>query len=198
MKHYTVAMQDLFGLPPAHQRSTAQHNLFFGLMPDDGTRDRMERVVQGLRERNETRGRWLNPARYHLTLHFLGTYSELPQERVADACRAAGALRLPAFELALDRAGHFSNGVGWLGCATTDTALQRLWEELRRALAHERVGVRGHASFIPHVTVLRDARSALPATPIDPVTWPVREFVLVDSVLGASSEYRLLGRWALD
>lgn len=178
----------------AHERIT--HNLFFALVPDDATRDEMAATVALLRSRHAPQGRWLKPARYHMTLHFLGSYSELPSEHVAAACEAAGRVQLPAFDLALDRAGHFAQGIGWLGCEA-DGPLLQLWEELHRALAHARVGVRGHAAFKPHVTVLRDARGPLPMEPIAPIAWPVREFVLIDSLLGERNEYRPLGRWKL-
>lgn len=187
-------MQDLFG-PAA--RATEQHNLFFGLMPDAAARAQMRRAAEDLRARHDTGGRWVNPARYHMTLQFLGTYSELPETHIGDLQRAADSVRVPAFELVLDRCGHFRHGIGWLGCAETAPPLQRLWDDLRRALAHARVAVPGHTGFTPHVTVLRDARRAWPEEAIGPVRWPVREFVLVDSVLGTSSEYRPLGSWPL-
>lgn len=189
--------EDLFGPSSVAGQSTV-HNVFFGLVPDDFTRRRMTTAVEALRARHGPQGRWLKPERYHMTLHFLGTFSELPLERIASACSAAGSVKLPAFELVLDRSGHFSKGIGWLGCARPGARLQLLWEELRKALAHAQVGVQGHSAFKPHVTVLRDARDALPDEPMDPVSWPVREFVLIDSVLGQRSEYRVLGRWVLD
>ncbi|MFC5577897.1 RNA 2',3'-cyclic phosphodiesterase [Lysobacter niabensis] len=186
---------DLFGRPPVGEAVT--HNVFFALVPDDATRDGMERAIDLLRTRHAVEGRWLKAARYHMTLHFLGSYSELPQERVAAAIEAAGQVRVPAFDLALDLAGHFPRGIGWLGCAQAEGPLLALWEELRKALAQARVGVQGHAAFKPHVTVLREARAPLPQEPITPVRWPVREFVLIDSLLGGRNEYRTLGRWAL-
>jgi 2'-5' RNA ligase len=193
MKHYTARMhQDLFG------SSTATvHNVFFALMPDEVTRERMARAVDSLKAQQDPQGRWLKPARYHMTLHFLGAFSELPREQVAAACKAAGNVELPPFDLLLDRMGYFSQGVGWLGCERADPLLQHLWEALRRALVQERVAVRGHAAFVPHVTVLRDARRTLPVQPMEPIRWRVREFVLIDSQLGERNEYRALGRWAL-
>lgn len=184
--------QDLFGSGEA-----AVHNVFFGLLPDAVTRDRMARTAGALQARNDLQGRWLKPARYHMTLHFLGTFSELPRERIAAACQAGEAVRMPAFDLVLDRAGHFNKGIGWLGCSQTDPSLRQLWEELRRTLARAHVGALGHATFKPHVTIVRDARTALPVEPIEPIRWPVREIVLIDSQLGERNEYRPLGRWML-
>jgi len=37
----------------------------------------------------------------------------------------------------------------------------------------------------------------LPPTPVQPLSWAVREFVLVDSVSGAHPAYRVLGHWPL-
>lgn len=173
------------------------HNVFFALMPDEPTRDRMAWATTLLRKTYSLEGRWLDPARYHMTLHFLGAYPQLPQESIAAACEAGARVRVPAFDLALDRAGHFSRGIGWLGCAQAGAPLLGLWEELRKALAQARVDVRGHAAFTPHVTVLRDARHPLPQESIPPIAWPVREFVLIDSLLGGRNEYRTLGRWVL-
>ncbi|HEY1141664.1 MAG TPA: RNA 2',3'-cyclic phosphodiesterase [Lysobacter sp.] len=196
MKHYTARMHsDLFGTPPVREAIT--HNVFFGIVPDADACARTARAVERLKTAHGAPGRWLKPDRYHLTLHFLGAFSELPQERIDVARRAAQSVAAAAFELSLDRAGHFSKGIGWLGCAHVDAPLQGLWSELHKALAHERVATQGHARFVPHVTVLRDAREPLPAQPISPIVWPVREFVLIDSVLGARNEYRPLGRWTL-
>lgn len=193
MKLYTAWMhQDLFG-----PGQPVVHNVFFGLIPDDDTRGRMTEAVAALRGKHAPQGRWLKPARYHMTVHFLGTFSELPAERIAAAIRAGEGLRTPAFELVLDRAGHFSRGIGWLGCSRVEPALQRLWGDLRESLARERVAVQGHAGFVPHVTVLRDGRGGLPDEAIEPIRWPVREVVLVDSRLGERNEYRPLARWPL-
>lgn len=173
------------------------HNLFFGLFPDPATQARMGHAVGELRAGASIPGRWLTPARYHMTLHFLGSYPALPLERVAAAGKAAGQLAVPPFEVILDRAGHFSHGIGWLGCTRAGTHLQALWEQLRQALARAGIEPGGHARFIPHVTVLRDARKPLAPQPITPIVWQVRELVLIDSVLGAHGEYRPLGRWDL-
>ena len=193
MKHYTARMHhDLFG-----RSQSVAHNVFFGLMPDDTIRGRMVEAVKSLRANHDPQGRWLKPARYHMTLHFLGTFSELPEDRIAAAIRGAEGLRSPAFDLTLDRAGSFSGGIGWLGCARVEPPLQHLWEELRQALAREHVATKGHTQFVPHVTVLRDARKSMPDVAIEPIRWPIREVMLIDSQLGDRNEYRPLGSWKL-
>ena len=194
MKHYTSGMhRDLFG-----SSQPVVHNVFFGLMPDDRTRERMVETVSALRATQDAQGRWLKPGRYHMTLHFLGTFSALPEDRIAAAIRAAESMRAPAFDLVLDRAGSFSGGIGWLGCGRAEPPLQQLWDNLRQALGREHVSTKGHARFAPHVTVLRDARKPMPDMPIDPIRWRIREVMLIDSQLGERNEYRPLGSWPLE
>jgi len=53
------------------------------------------------------------------------------------------------------------------------------------------------AKLVPHVTILRDATRALEPTSVQPIEWPVGEFVLIESVLGATSRYDIVQRWNL-
>jgi 2'-5' RNA ligase len=174
------------------------HRLFFALWPDAALRKRIARTVAGLERDNGPGGRRLNPDRYHLTLQFLGDFQPLRQSVLDAAIVAAGSIHLSPFDLVLDLAGSFPKaGVCWLGASAAPETLQQLWNELGRALTSARVQVRSAPSFNPHLTVLRDVRKPLPPTPIQPLPWPVREFVLVDSVSGVHPAYRVLGRWPL-
>ena len=174
------------------------HRLFFALWPDAALRKQIATTVSRLERDNATGGRRLNPDRYHLTLQFLGDFQPLRQSVLDGAIDAAGSIRLRPFGLVLDLAGSFSKaGVCWFGASTVPETLQQLWNELGQALTSARVQVRSVPTFIPHLTVLRDVRKPLPPTPIQPLPWAVREFVLVDSVSGAHPAYRVLGRWPL-
>jgi len=174
------------------------HRLFFALWPDAGLRKRIATTVAGLERDNAPDGRRLNPDRYHLTLQFLGDFQPLRPSVLDAAIIAAGSIRLPPFDLVLDLVGSFPKaGVCWLGASTAPDTLQQLWHELGRALTDARVQVRSAPTFSPHLTVLRHVRKPLASAPIEPLHWPVREFVLVDSVSGAHPAYRLLGRWPL-
>lgn len=172
------------------------HRLFFALLPDDALRTQIAEAAVALRAAHAPRGRWINDQRYHLTLQFLGDFDALPLEVVADAKHAASQVRAPAFDLPLDRAGGFSGShVWWLGCATMPEGLQRLWTDLGLALAKARVRTQGSHALTPHITVLRNAAVILPTTPIAPVPWRVREFVLIHS--NNPQPYQVLGRWPL-
>ena len=174
------------------------HRLFFALWPDAALRRRIATTVAGLERDTAPGGRRLNPDRYHLTLQFLGDFKPLRQSVLDAAIVAAGSIRLPPFDLVLDLAGSFPKaGVCWLGASSPPDALRQLWNGLGSALTSARVQVRSAPTFSPHLTVLREVRKPLPPTPFEPVLWPVREFVLVDSVSGTHPAYRLLGRWPL-
>src|SRR5207244_1145602 len=49
--------------------------------------------------------------------------------------------------------------------------------------------------YVPHVTLLYDQRR-VEERPIEPISWTVREFVLIHSLIG-QSRYIPLGRWPL-
>ncbi|KRD79462.1 RNA 2',3'-cyclic phosphodiesterase [Lysobacter sp. Root983] len=195
-----MQQDSLFGPAPAARSDI--HRLFFALMPDTATRERIAGLAPALRQRYQGGGRLIGAHRYHLTLQFLGDFGALPQAIAERAATAAQTLRLPAFELSLDRAGSFRNHAipWWLGCEHPAPGLTELWERLGVALA--KAGVRiesGHRAHAPHVTILRDAERALAPTPIEPIAWRVDRFVLVHSLLAAQgqSRYDILGEWPL-
>jgi len=176
------------------------HNLFFALWPDDDVRERIAATAQRLKQAHAPRGRWVKPHRYHLTLRYLGEHSTLPPTLLR-ACHAAGdGVRAPSFSFALDAAGSFANRKipWWLGCQALPHALDALWKSLSRGLEGNGVANGEPAQRIAHVTILRDADRRLAPEHIEPIEWPVRELVLVDSLLGAASGYTILQRWRLD
>lgn len=192
-----MLQDDLFG--SGGRKPVELHRLFFALMPDEATRDRLHHAAMHLKEANAPGGRWINPRRYHVTLQFLGEFDGLPQTLATQACAAAARVKVAAFPLVLDRAGSFRNRSipWWLGPADEVPGLATLWHDLGLELARAGVRVPSGQGFRPHVTVLRDADSALPEAPIAPVTWHVDNFTLVHSVLGAQSAYTSLGTWPL-
>lgn len=129
----------------------------------------------------------------HLTLAFLG---EVSLEQAAAARVAADGLRQPGFELCLDRLGYWRhNHILWAGgdCPPLVTLAGRLQQALGRAgfQMEER-------PFATHLTLLRNARCASPPDLVEPVRWPVREFLLVASdPTSGRAAYRAVHRWAL-
>ncbi|HEX7770178.1 MAG TPA: RNA 2',3'-cyclic phosphodiesterase [Dokdonella sp.] len=173
------------------------HQLFLALWPDEDARARLAAGARWLREQG-VRGRWIDPQRFHLTLHFLGRHAMLPRDVVAGACAAAGGVRASGFELDIDRAGSFplARIAGWLGCDPETGALPALVHALADGLHAQGLRVQDE-TFVPHVTVVRDAAARLEAALPEPFRWRVTEFVLVDSRIQPFAPYRIIGRWPL-
>jgi RNA 2',3'-cyclic 3'-phosphodiesterase len=175
------------------------HNLFFALWPDNDVRERIASAAERLKATHSPRGRWIKPHRYHLTLRYLGAHATLPEPLLAAAYDAGDSVRAAAFDFALDTAGSFRNRdiPWWLGCHEMPAGLHVLWDALADALSMNGFGSEEHAKRVAHVTILRDAARRLADESIAPVGWPVRDFVLVDSVIGGASSYTILRRWRL-
>lgn len=175
------------------------HNLFFALFPDPRTGAAIVAATETLRDADTVRGRWLKPARHHLTLRFLGTFSRVPDESIARASAAAARVRMSAFDLQLDRFGSFRNGdlPTWLGSSRVPLPLLELHAALGAELAREGVRASGAGSFVPHVTIMRKSSSAIDMPCVPTIDWRVEEFALIDSRVQPPAPFRVLGRWRL-
>jgi len=116
----------------------------------------------------------------HLTLAFLGATDAA---QLSAAVAAASRVRMAPCRLGIDRGGHFGQGRGrgivWAGCATPP-ALSALVADLRAALLAAGVAF-DRKAFVPHITLLRDARAPRQAMCFRRIDWTVRDFVLVAS-----------------
>ena len=175
------------------------HNLFFALWPDADVRAQIDAAARYLKQMHVPAGRWIKPHRYHLTLHFLGEHVNLSADLVAVVSVVGDRVSAFAFDLALDIAASFANRKipWWLGCRELAPGLARLREDISAGLRVSGYRIRDEVDPIAHVTILRDAGRALPATPIAPIEWAVGELVLIDSLLGPESSYTVLRRWPL-
>lgn len=185
---------DLFGDPGGMPAQV--HRLFFALLPDAEARARMARVADSLKPIHAAR--WLDPSRYHVTLHFLGDHAALRTDLVGGAMAAAAGVRRPAFECILDRVGSFHGARPpcVLQAAQPQATLQGLWEDLRLALAGAGQGARLGRGFVAHATLGYGRGAMLPVAAIEPIAWPVREFVLIHRVAGQPG-WDILGAWSL-
>ncbi|MGH8171929.1 MAG: RNA 2',3'-cyclic phosphodiesterase [Rhodanobacteraceae bacterium] len=185
--------------PPGSPPTRTSHNLFFALWPSDAVRAAIAAAARQLRSELAPTGRWLAPRRYHMTLHFLGNHAALPAELVARALAAGDAVNISPFEFALDIAGSFRNRTipWWFGSNEAPSELHDVSAALASAFPPQGVEAVGESEFVPHVTVLRDARIPLARRAIAAIDWPVDDFVLVDSRLGADPDYSILRRWSL-
>ena len=179
------------------------HRLFFALMPDLPTRERIAALAQELKAAHALRGQWVSPERYHATLHFLGDNSELRPDLTTAAIAAAATIRMAPVAVHLDgactfrRAGHNGKSPGVLrDTAAASTSAYALWKALGSALAAQGFGSKLERSFVPHVTLLYQSQDDLPDVVIEPIAWTATEFVLIHSVF-KQPDYRVIGRWLL-
>lgn len=150
--------------------------LFFGLWPDDATRDALRRATRPVVR--HCGGKTVPPDTFHLTLAFLGN---VPDERFEAIVAAAAGIAVEPLALTLERLGYFpAPQVLWIGPAEMPRSLQRLTADIWRSLAA--AGLQPDVRpFHPHVTLARKVQSP-PELPVTrPVAWRVPGFSLIES-----------------
>lgn len=186
------------GLPGVDEPAGPLHRLFFALVPPEPVREQMAAAASALRENGSIEARWVNPARYHVTLAFLGDHPTLRPSLLEAARTAAGKLRVAPFSWFPDQVASFHGRRPpcVLRTAQVSQPLQTLWEQLRRELSMVRLGGRIERNFTPHVTLAYGQRDLLAPIAITPIVWPVDRVLLLHSEVG-SSDYDVLGSWRL-
>ncbi len=175
--------------------SLPQHRLFIGIWPDADAVESLARLMARLRRDGLMPGRPVDPDRLHLTLHHLGDFADqMPPSLMPSARTAAATIRLPPFEVVFDRIGG-TKGQFLLRASDELTALRDFRQALTAALI--RAGLRRwiDQAFTPHITLSYDL-SDTPEILVEPIAWTVREFVLVQSLLGKHRHIRQ-GSWPI-
>jgi RNA 2',3'-cyclic 3'-phosphodiesterase len=168
--------------------------LFFAAVPDFEAAAKMHRLAAILRRAHGFRRKLILPERLHVSLLFLGRWSEPLARR---ACEAVARVRMTPFEVSFDRTASFRSGTGnrplvLLGDETSDR-LKSLGHMLGAAMMEKGRGRRAVKDFTPHVTLLYGER-AIDEYPVEPIRWTVNEFVLIHSLQGHTH----LARWRFD
>ena len=163
--------------------------LFFALWPDPVLKAAIAFAARG--PARAVSGRRVRDEFLHLTLLFLGDVAADAEARLAAAARD---VRVPPFEIVLDRVGGFFRArVLWVGASQVPAPLGDLRRQLEATAGT--AGVAFDAKpLVPHVTCYRDVRRALDPVPIEPLRWAVRDFALVHS---ADGQYHVVSQWPL-
>lgn len=177
-----------------------KYSVFLAVFPDRLTTQRIHALAMEARERRGLRGRVRPLDHLHVSLHFIGHCSDVPEKVVCfvgQICEAVAAL-IPAFEVRFDRMLSFRGGIGnrplvLVNHGDDNVGLLRLHQALDAELSKYRRP--GNLKFNPHVTLLYD-RQGIQEQPINPISWMVDEIVLVRSEVGAT-KYERLGCWKL-
>lgn len=167
--------------------------IFFALWPNAVVRRALDEAGKHLHER--CGGRRMRAETLHLTLAFLG---EVAQERLEELQRLACLCDATAFDLELTHAGYWAhNHIAWVAPAAAPQALIELVGGLEMRLAAAGFAFDAR-SFVPHVTLLRNAQCPQNLSAMVAPLWSVRDFVLVKSTkLDSLASYQCIGRWPL-
>jgi len=174
------------------------NRLFFALLPTLEARTAIETAVKDLSMRQPHGGKVVRVENLHLTLMFLG--DAVPPEEEAAAIKAASTIAVPPLSLSLDHGATFAGNTStwWLGTRSPPEALQELRRKLHASLVEHKVGY-DRQRFVPHVTIVRHAKSRLANTSVRPIGWNVGAFHLMRSPIGeAGSAYETIASWSLE
>lgn len=174
-------------------------SLFFGVFPSAAACEAIAVEIDALRVEHSLLGQPVRPNRLHATLHYLGEHVQEREDIVDKACAAAARVTHAPFEMALASASSFSTRNDRhpcvLLCSEERPPIHGLWRELGNQLMAAGLGRYLKREFVPHVTVLYDAR-VLTRQTIEPVGWQVRDFSLVRS-RPARNDYEIVKTWSL-
>jgi 2'-5' RNA ligase len=171
-------------------------HLLIMLFPEQGKARRMAPLAKLLKRDYGLTGRPFAPDRLHSTLHDLRTHVALPPELVERTRHAASTVAMPPFEVTFDRVMTFSGGEGdrplVLRGGDSIVPLQRAIGE---AMTKVGLGAFVNRSFTPHITLLR-GEGVVEEQAVETFRWTVREFALVNSLVGRG-KYVVVDRWPL-
>jgi len=130
--------------------------LFISVQLNKVLRDQLLDIQEGMREQG-VQGNFTRAANLHITLAFIGEYSD-PE----DVREVMEQVEFDAFALTLDGVGAFGNlwwaGIGSEGESDGTNALKSVAKRLRRALSDAGIPF-DRKKFSPHITLVRKAQS---------------------------------------
>ncbi|GLQ50963.1 RNA 2',3'-cyclic phosphodiesterase [Dyella flava] len=185
------------GSLPGFDPAIPTDRLFLAVFPDPQHAAQLETWAAQRLATQGFRGKPVEAGRLHVTLFHLGDYTELPPGLVAQASEALSHLAAEPFAIRFDRVGSFSSrhaNAAWVLTASEgNEALHALHKQLATHLRTAALAQHTRDSFTPHMTLVYD-KAAVPFESIEPLTWPVREVLLIHSLLGKTRHIRLAGK----
>jgi 2'-5' RNA ligase len=174
--------------------ATPRHRLFFAIEPEAHARAELAALVAALRTRHGGAG-WVDPAKHHATLVFLGEWALRPDAEIARAIAVASGVRAAAFDARFDSLDAFAAGARPVWILRAEPApWQPLVVALRRGLEAAGLGF-DTREFVPHLT-LRRAHAPPDAGAIAPIRWRAQRFALLHGATRATA-YERVGEWPL-
>lgn len=180
--------------PGGRAEPAASDRLFLGVFPEAKAQLTIVDVANAYLRAQAMRATPQHSSRLHVTVHHLGDYAELLPETVEAALAAMAQIQSPRWTMVLDRLTGFPGQPRHypivLNCASRGAHV--LWRESRSLLEAAGFSRWLERSYSPHMTLFHADRLPPAPIPIQPILWPVREVVLVHSLMGKGT-YRVLG-----
>jgi RNA 2',3'-cyclic 3'-phosphodiesterase len=183
-------------LPFDGRRAGVQrHSIFFAILPDRVAAASIAQLQRDLRDTFALTSPAIPRERLHVSVFGFGAFLARPDVLIERAACAAASVRLAPFDIVFDQVCSFgrASNAPLVLCGEGAAGVVALAQEIAAAVTQERRAT--PAVFVPHLTLLYDARRA-PKTPISPIRWTVNDLVLIDSLHGRG-RHELLGRWRL-
>jgi 2'-5' RNA ligase len=179
--------------PPAGAKAERLHRLFFASWPSDRLRSSLAPRIRALQPPDV--GRAQRPDQWHVTLEFLGS---VPASRVGAAREAATQVRAGPCEIQFDAVEYWRRPeVLCLVARVLPPSLGQLVTQLREALAGQDFQPESRP-YRAHLTLARKVVHPVSPVQFEPLTWPVADFALVESITDRSgSMYTPLATWIL-
>lgn len=167
--------------------------LFFALWPDE---DVIKNIKQhALKHFFECQGKIVKQHNWHITLAYFGASDSTTQRCLEEQAEKISG---QPFELELSTCGYWKRPkVAWLAPTKTPDALKQLTHELQAII--EPCGYKVESrEFLPHITLVRKAKSQPVVSEINPINMKISKFCLVESNSSPNGvEYKILKSWDL-
>ena len=171
-------------------RQLLAYRYFFALLPDEFT----ARRIHAFAERTFGEKGLMRAERLHVTLAITADFPARDEAPVEALLGAGDSVLAAPFDLVLDRLGG-GRRTSALRPAHSLRPLAALQADIAKAMAQAGVAMRPAWDFSPHLTlVYRDGEPV--QRPVENFGWAVREFALVESLVGLT-RHHVLRRWPL-
>jgi 2'-5' RNA ligase len=195
--HGSEPSDDIFW--PADPGNAANEDrIFFAVQPPPFTASSISRLALYLRDKHRLSGKPLRPECFHASLLFAGYYGRMPPQTLGAVRQAAATIVMPQFRVSFDWVVSFRNRDTRPLVLRGDDGVTGLIA-LRDHLVAATTDIPGipaaRREFDPHLTLLYDRRE-IREEPVEAISWPVGEFVLVRSLF-AQRRHIVLERWPL-
>lgn len=151
-------------------------------------------AIEPVRQAQGLTGKPLAPPQAEVVLNTVGAFARPPGPIIAKAREAAEAVSARRFKVVFDRVVGADGDLVLQGDDGT-MAAQDLFAAIHKALVRPGMAPRRQPEFTPRLVLMREP-TAVPETPVEPIAWTVRDFVLIYAI-PAEGRHEVAARFAL-